>query len=41
MAQEDSKYVGTKRPFGYSVTGMIVHSLKESGELVSISPKHF
>lgn len=34
MAQEDSKYVGTKRPFGYSVTGMIVHSLKESGKLI-------
>ena len=27
--QEDSKYVGTKGPFGYSVTGMIVHELNE------------
>lgn len=26
-AQEDSKYVGTKGPFGFSVLGMIVHSL--------------
>ena len=30
-AQEDSKYVGTKGPLGYSVTGMIVHALNEQG----------
>jgi 1D-myo-inositol-tetrakisphosphate 5-kinase/inositol-polyphosphate multikinase len=31
MAQEDAKYVGTKMPFGYSVTGLIVHSLSDDG----------
>ena len=31
MAQEDAKYVGTKFPFGYSVTGLIVHSLADDG----------
>jgi len=31
MAQEDAKYVGTKIPFGYSVTGLIVHSLADDG----------
>ena len=31
-AREDSKYVGTKPVFGFSVLGMIVHSLNpESG----------
>ena len=26
---EDSKYVGTKQPFGFSVLGMIVHTLSQ------------
>lgn len=28
MTQEMSKYVGTKVPFGFSILGMIVHSLE-------------
>ena len=40
MAQEDAKYVGTKFPFGYSVTGLIVHSLADDG-IVTKYDKNF
>ena len=32
QAQEDSKYPGTKHPFGFSVLGLIVHSLTSEAE---------
>jgi hypothetical protein len=30
--QQDSKYVGTKKTFGFSVQGMRVHPLKENSK---------
>ena len=41
QAQEDAKYVGTKMPFGYSVTGLIVHSLSDGDKTVTKYDKNF
>ena len=32
IAQESAKYTGTKSPFGFSILGMIVHSLDAQGQ---------
>jgi len=34
ILQEDSKYLGTKHPFGFSVLGLIVHSIDEGGQII-------